>query len=462
VKVKTRVARALLGLAVLSATAGTGAVLTAAPAGAASLQQVTNFGTNPSNLRLYQYVPDRLQARPPIVVALHYCQGTAAAMYGSGVPEWVTAANQYGYVMLFPEATRSGSCWDVSSPQALRRGGGSDPVGIMSMVSWAQQRYNADPSRIYVIGMSSGAMMTQVLSGLYPDVFKAAVSFSGVPFGCFATGSTTNLWNSQCSGGQLVHTPAEWAAIVRNAYPGYSGPYPRIQVWHGVNDTTLRYQNFIEAIEQWTAVQGVSQTPSFTDRPTGNYTRTRYGGSGTYPPVEGISVANAGHSLGSGMAPYAIRFLGLDQSGGTTTTTTTTTRPTTSSTTTSSTTTSSSTTSASSSTTTSGSGTTTTTGGSGSGGCSAAFSAPNPWPGGFVGNVTVTANQALSGWRVTLTLPTGVSVTGSWNATVSGSTGTVTATNAAYNGTLAAGGSTTFGFQGSGSPSGVTVSCSAG
>src|SRR4051794_1907430 len=229
--------RILLGLTVVAAALAS--LLTGvAPASAASLQQVTGFGSNPTNLRMYVYAPDRLQSRPPIVVALHYCQGSAGAMFSGGVPEWVTAANQYGYVMVFPEATRSGACWDVSSPQALRRGGGSDPVGIMSMVSYAQQRYNGDPNRVYVIGMSSGAMMTNVLSGLYPDVFKAAVSFSGVPFGCFATGSTTNLWNSQCAGGQITHTPQEWATIVHNGYPGYTGPYPRIQVWHGTVDTT--------------------------------------------------------------------------------------------------------------------------------------------------------------------------------------------------------------------------------
>jgi len=95
------------------------------------------------------------------------------------------------------------------------------------------------------------------------------------------------------------------------------------------------------------------------------------------------------------------------------------------------------------------------------GGCSATFTAPDPWSTGFVGNVTVTAGRAITGWRVTLTLPSGVSVANAWNATFSATSGTVTASNAAYNGTLGAGQSTTFGFQGNGSPAGVTVSCAA-
>jgi len=95
------------------------------------------------------------------------------------------------------------------------------------------------------------------------------------------------------------------------------------------------------------------------------------------------------------------------------------------------------------------------------GACTATFTAPNPWDGGFVGNVTVTAGSALTGWKVTITLPSGVQVTNGWNATFTGSSGTVVATNASYNGTVAAGQSTTFGFQGTGSPNGITVGCAA-
>ena len=95
----------------------------------------------------------------------------------------------YGFIVIYPSATRSGSCWDVSSSQALTRNGGSDPVSIMSMITYAEQHYNGDSSRVYVTGASSGAMMTDVLLGDYPDVFQAGAAFMGVPFGCFYTGT---------------------------------------------------------------------------------------------------------------------------------------------------------------------------------------------------------------------------------------------------------------------------------
>ncbi len=74
----------------------------------------------------------------------------------------------------------------------------------------------------------------------------------------------------------------------------------------------------------------------------------------------------------------------------------------------------------------------------------------NVWNSGFTANVTVanTGSSAINGWALGFTLPSGQSVTSSWNAALTGSSGAVTARNVAYNGSLAPGGSTSFGFQG--------------
>ncbi|MBP2335874.1 endo-1,4-beta-xylanase [Saccharothrix coeruleofusca] len=106
--------------------------------------------------------------------------------------------------------------------------------------------------------------------------------------------------------------------------------------------------------------------------------------------------------------------------------------------------------------------TTTTTTPGGPTGCTAAASV-NSWNGGFVATVKVTAgSSAISGWRVTLTLPPGTTVVGAWNAERSGDSGTVDWTNVGHNGSVAAGQSTEFGFQGSGTAEGITPSCATG
>mgnify|MGYP001480066314 CR=1 FL=1 len=43
---------------------------------AASLQQVWNFGSNPTNINMHIYVPDRLANKPPIIVAVSQEQVT--------------------------------------------------------------------------------------------------------------------------------------------------------------------------------------------------------------------------------------------------------------------------------------------------------------------------------------------------------------------------------------------------
>ncbi|CCH17044.1 Cellulose-binding family II (fragment) [Micromonospora lupini str. Lupac 08] len=86
------------------------------------------------------------------------------------------------------------------------------------------------------------------------------------------------------------------------------------------------------------------------------------------------------------------------------------------------------------------------------GSCAATYRAVNSWPGGFQGEVTVANNTAttISGWTVRLTLGSGQAISSLWGGTNTGATGDVTVRNAAYNGTLGANASTTFGFTATG------------
>ncbi|MEU1847082.1 extracellular catalytic domain type 1 short-chain-length polyhydroxyalkanoate depolymerase [Micromonospora sediminicola] len=432
----------LLGAALAAAGLAAVAALAApSPAAAASLTEVTNFGANPSNLRMYLYVPNTVAARPGLLVVNHYCTGSGPAMY-SGT-QFAALADRYGYVVVYPSVTRSSQCFDVSSPQALRRDGGSDPVGIKSMVDYVRQRYPVDPERIFTTGTSSGAMMTNVLLGVYPDVFRAGAAFAGVPFGCFAT-TNGSEWNSECANGQVLKTPQQWGDLVRNAYPGYSGPRPRMQLWHGTNDETLRYPNFGEEIDQWTNVNGLSQTPAYTDSPQPGWTRTRYGGTGGTATVEAISMQGVSHNLPVDAA-QAVRFFGLDSSTPPTSVPPTTPPPTTAPPTTPPPTTAPPTTPPP------------------SGACRVGY-VVNAWNTGLTASVTITntATSPVNGWSLAFTLPGGQTITGGWNATYAPTSGAVTARNVSYNGAVAPGGSVTIGFQAThtgntGSPAAFTL-----
>ena len=66
-----------------------------------------------------------------------------------------------------------------------------------------------------------------------------------------------------------------------------------MQIWHGTNDTTLRYPNFGEQIKQWTNVHGAEPDPVVTDTPQSGWTRTRYGGTGDAWPRSRRSASQA-------------------------------------------------------------------------------------------------------------------------------------------------------------------------
>ncbi|MCX4917079.1 glycoside hydrolase family 18 chitinase [Streptomyces sp. NBC_00687] len=99
----------------------------------------------------------------------------------------------------------------------------------------------------------------------------------------------------------------------------------------------------------------------------------------------------------------------------------------------------------------------------------ATYTKTQDWGTGFGGQWTVknTGTAAISSWAIEWDFPTGTSVTSAWDADVTHSGNHWTAKNKSYNGTLAAGASLSFGFNGagSGSPTNCTLnggSCDGG
>jgi len=245
----------------------------AGPAQAASLQPVSNWGASgvPSYTSMYVYVPDKVATKPPILVVAHFCGGSASAVFGqaSGI---VTAADKYGFIMIFPQTTNaatSAKCWEVGSKASLTHDGGGDTQAVAQMVKYAITTYKANPDRVYATGDSSGGMMTQALLAVYPDVFKAGASFAGVAAGCWSSGwSAASNWGGTCADGNDNRTAQQWGDLVRGMYPGYTGPRPRVQLFHGDADSIIKYKNFGESIKEWTNVLGLATSPTSTSTVT--------------------------------------------------------------------------------------------------------------------------------------------------------------------------------------------------
>jgi poly(hydroxyalkanoate) depolymerase family esterase len=270
----------------------------------------------PSYVNMYAYVPDKLAAKPPIVVAPHHCQGTAQSTY-SEMGSLVSIADKTGFIIIFPEATGE-NCWDAGSKRSLAHGGGGDTGAIVQMVKYTLAKYSGDAARVYTVGGSSGGIMTEALLGVYPDVFMAGVSLMGVPCGCWGdqyndvTGSgSTAQWSGTCAGGSVMKSGQAWGDLVRSFYPEYTGHRPRLQHWHGTADTTIDFKNLAEDVKEWTNLLGLSEAPTGTDTPKSGTSHQFWKNACGYTVYETFALSGVAHAVpfdGNAVAAY----FGLD------------------------------------------------------------------------------------------------------------------------------------------------------
>lgn len=270
--------------------------LAAAPAAAATMQPVASFGANPGALAAYEYVPDALSAGAPLVVVLHGCTQSASAMASAG---WQALADEHGFAVLYPEQTTANNplrCFNWMSAGDLARGQGEN-ASIMAMVDHAIATHGLDPARVYITGFSAGAAFTAVMLATWPDRFAAGAIMSGVPYRCAAT--TAAAYG--CMNPGVDNSPTQWGDLVRTAAGSHAGPWPRVQVWQGVTDTTVAATNATELVEQWADVHGLPATPDATST-IGRATLTQHTAGGV-ALVEAYRIEAMPHAISIGADP---------------------------------------------------------------------------------------------------------------------------------------------------------------
>ena len=282
----------------------------AALATAADLQHISpgTFGPNPTNVSFHLYVPDAPVPSAPLLVYPHWCWGTAQNAF-----DWKPyrpLADALGFIVIYPSSPNAAdNCWDVSSPETLSHDAGGDSLGIASMVRWTLDNYDVDADRVFVHGISSGGMMTNVLLGAYPDLFAAGASFAGVPFACFAADGNA-VWSDACASGQIDQPGEDWAALVHAAYPAYSGPRPKVQVMHGAADDIINVTNYHNQVKLWTTVLRTGDEPTevVEDVPQEGWTKSVYGTRGLF---EAFLAEGVDHDIPDN-ADEVVRFFELD------------------------------------------------------------------------------------------------------------------------------------------------------
>jgi poly(hydroxyalkanoate) depolymerase family esterase len=228
---------------------------------AVTLTEVTGFGSNPGALKMFTFVPSGLPSGAPLVVVLHGCTESASSY--STQTEWGNLGQRFGFAVVFAEqesANNSLSCFNWFQPSDTSRGQG-EALSIKQMVDNMKSTRGSDPARVFVTGISAGGIMTEVMMATYPDVFAGGAVMSGAPYACATTLTDANT----CQMGNVHRTPQQWGDLVRNAFPGYGGPYPRLVAFHGSMDTTVAPADLQQSVDQWSNVLGIDETADVSE-----------------------------------------------------------------------------------------------------------------------------------------------------------------------------------------------------
>jgi len=223
------------------------------------------------------------------VVVLHGCRQTAEG-YAAGAG-WLTLADRFGFAVLCPEqvaANNAYCCFNWFEPGDIARDRG-EAASIRQMITWMLADGRLDRTKVFVTGLSAGGAMTNVMLAAYPEVFAGGAPIAGLPYG--AASDAREAFGAMLQGAR--HLPDVWGDHVRAA-SSYRGPWPKVSVWHGDADTTVKPENGEAVALQWADVHGLPAHPGTTESDSRVERSVWLDGRGL-PVVERIVVHGLGH-----------------------------------------------------------------------------------------------------------------------------------------------------------------------
>jgi poly(hydroxyalkanoate) depolymerase family esterase len=251
------------------------------PAGSATLPRLLDgsFSNRAGTRRYKLYVPSGYGGRPlPLVVMLHGCtQSPVDFAAGTRMNE---LAERDTFLVAWPEQPASANqrrCWNWFLPAHQRRDAG-EPSLLAGITRQVMDRYQVDPERVYVAGLSAGGAMAAVLAATYPDLYAAAGIHSGVAHGA------------------AHDVPSAYAAMRQGPPPEARSPGHGIPliVFQGGRDATVAPANAAALLGPWSGTGRVE----VVDGP--GWTRRVYRDPGGRVVAEWWTVHQLGHAWSGG------------------------------------------------------------------------------------------------------------------------------------------------------------------
>lgn len=146
------------------------------------------FSSKHGSLAYKLYTPHgSARRRMPLVVMMHGCTQSATDFAaGTGMN---ALADELGFIVLYPEQAASANlarCWNWHRPRNQKRGKG-EPAAIADLTLHAIATARANPTRIYIAGISAGGAAAAIIAAAYSDLFVAVGVHSGLARGNIST-----------------------------------------------------------------------------------------------------------------------------------------------------------------------------------------------------------------------------------------------------------------------------------
>lgn len=200
------------------------------------------------NWRVYEPSTRKQGVAPALLVFLHGCtQDAADLMRGTRVEQF---AERAAMLVLAPEqeiAAHPQKCWNWYDPRHQQRDAG-ELQWLSSVIAMIVERYEVDPSRVHIAGISAGAAMAQLYATAYPESVASLTLASGVAVGAASTvpDALTAMRNGPRDGSTTAAVVLARMGARRRAFP--------LLVLHGDDDAVVSPRNSDAIVRQWREV----------------------------------------------------------------------------------------------------------------------------------------------------------------------------------------------------------------
>ena len=243
--------------------------------------------SNDVGSRTYKvYVPSGYSGQSlPVVIMLHGCtQNPDDFAAGTRMNE---VAEEQTFLVAYPRQPQSANmqkCWNWFNAGDQQREGG-EPSLIAGIAMQVVAEFSADPTRVYVAGLSAGGAAAAIMAATYPDLFAAVGVHSGLA--CGAARDMPSAFAAM-GGGGTIRPRGEGRTV------------PTI-VFHGDADRTVNPVNSDHVIAQASQEAALTKKVTRGKTPAGMaYTRTVQFDPADGEVLEQWVLHGAGHAWSGG------------------------------------------------------------------------------------------------------------------------------------------------------------------